>query len=123
MFNHVTGDVNPAVVEYWQKHYDIAYRVAQQWPRIGRDLRGKVHVYVGTADTFYLDGAAHELDAVFQKLDADEHFTFIPGRTHMDVYLIGKDGAGLFDVIAQQMYAVARPEAHWKATESDAKTQ
>ena len=56
MFNHFTGDVDPAVVAYWQQHYDIAYRVTQQWPTIGHDLRGKVHLYVGTADTFYLDG-------------------------------------------------------------------
>ncbi len=89
--------------------------MTQQWPSIGKDLRGKVHLYVGTADTFYLDGAAHKLDAVFQGLHANEHFTFIPGRTHFDLYLIGKDRAGLFDEIARQMYAVARPKAHWKA--------
>jgi S-formylglutathione hydrolase FrmB len=118
MFNHFTGDVDPAVVAYWQQHYDIAYRLAQQWPTIGRDLRGKVHLYVGTADTFYLDGAAHRLDAVFQSLHADEHFTYIPDRTHFDLYKIGDDRAGLFNVIAQQMYAVARPKAQWKATET-----
>ncbi|MGO8718923.1 MAG: alpha/beta hydrolase [Acidobacteriaceae bacterium] len=118
MFNHSTGDVDPAVVEYWREHYDIAYRVAQQWPVIGPDLRGKVHVIVGTADTFYLDGAAHKLDAVFQSLHADEHFTFIPGRTHMDLYRVGTDRTGLFNEIARQMYAVARPKANWKATET-----
>jgi S-formylglutathione hydrolase FrmB len=117
MFNHTTGEVDPAVVAYWRQHYDIAYRVKQQWPTIGRDLRGKVHLYVGTADTFYLDGAAHLLDAVFQSLHADEHFTFISGRTHMDLYRVGNDRAGLFDEIAAQMYAVARPKAHWKAKE------
>lgn len=115
MFNHATGEVDPTVVAYWRQHYDIAYRMQKQWPTIGRDLRGKVHLYVGTADTFYLDGAAHLLDSVFQSLHADEHFTFIPGRTHMDLYRVGKDPAGLFDEIAAQMYAVARPKAHWKA--------
>jgi S-formylglutathione hydrolase FrmB len=117
MFNHATGAVDPTVVAYWQQHYDIAYRIKQQWPTIGRDLRGKVHLYVGTADTFYLDGAAHRLDAVFQSLHADEHFTFIPGRTHMDLYRVGTDPRGLFDEIAAQMYAVARPKAHWKVKE------
>jgi enterochelin esterase-like enzyme len=115
MFDHGTGAVDPAVVAYWQKNYDIAYRVKQQWPTIGPKLRGKIHLYVGTADTFYLDGAAHRLDAVFQSLHADEHFTFIPGRTHGDLYRIGNDRAGLFYVIAAQMYAVARPKAHWVA--------
>ena len=117
MFNRATGEVDPTVVTYWQQHYDIAYHVAQQWPTIGPELRGKVHLYVGTADTFYLDGAAHLLDAVFQSLHADEHFTYIPGRTHMNLYRVGKDPWGLFDQIAAQMYAVARPKAHWKAKE------
>lgn len=116
MFNHATGQVDPAVVEYWREHYDIAHSVARQWPTIGHDLRGKVHLYVGTADTFYLDGAAHLLDSVFQRLHADEHFTFIPGRTHMDLYRVGTDPFGLLDQIAAQMYAVARPRAHWKAS-------
>lgn len=115
MFNHATGAVNPAVVAYWQKNYDIAYRMKQQWPVIGKELRGKVHVYVGTADTFYLDGAAHKLDAVFQSLHANEHFTFIPNRTHFDLYTVGNDRLGLLDEITQQMYAVARPKVHWKA--------
>jgi S-formylglutathione hydrolase FrmB len=115
MFNHATGVVHPEVVAYWQKHYDIAYRVQQQWPQIGPDLRGKVHLYVGTADTFYLDGAAHKLDAVFQSLHADEHFTYVPGATHFTVYRVGKDPFGLFNQITAQMYAIARPKAHWKA--------
>lgn len=114
MFNHATGAVNPEVVAYWQQHYDIAYRVKQQWPQIGPDLRGKVHLYVGTADTFYLDGAAHKLDAVFQSLNAQEHFTFVPGATHFTVYRVGKDPFGLFNQIAAQMYAIARPKSHWK---------
>jgi len=117
MFSHASGEVDPAVVAYWQKHYDIAYRVAQQWSMIGPDLRGKVHVYVGTADSFYLDGPAHRLEAVFQALHASEDFTFVPNRTHMDVYRIGNDPEGLLDQIAAQMYAVARPKAQWKAKE------
>lgn len=57
---------------------------------------------------------------MFQGLHADEHFTFIPGRTHFDLYGIGNDRVGLFDVIAGQMYAVARPKLHWKATQTAA---
>jgi len=116
MFNRATGDVDPAVVDYWRDHYDIAHRVTEQWPQIGPDLRGKVHLFVGTADTFYLDGAAHKLDAVLTSLQADAHFTFIPDRTHFDLYRVDKDRMALFDQISAEMYAVARPHAHWKST-------
>jgi Putative esterase len=115
MFNRDTGDVDPKVVEYWHDHYDLAHIVATDWAQRGADLRGKIHLFVGTADTFYLDGAAHKLDAVLRSLNADAHITFIDNRTHFDLYKTGDDRAGLFDQIGAEMYAVARPGHAWKA--------
>jgi S-formylglutathione hydrolase FrmB len=109
LFNRATGDVDPAVVAYWKDHYDIANLVTRQWTSVGPDLRGKIHVIVGTADTFYLDGAAHKLQAVLEALHADEHFTFIPDRSHFDLYKVHEDSRGLFNQIAAEMYAIARP--------------
>jgi len=111
MFNRATGDVDPTVVAYWKDHYDIANLVTRQWPSIGPDLRGKIHVIVGTADTFYLDGAAHKLRAVLDALHADAHFTFIPDRSHFNLYKVGDDSHGLLNQIAAEMYAVARPHS------------
>jgi S-formylglutathione hydrolase FrmB len=112
MFNRATGDVDPAVVAYWKDHYDIANLVTRQWPTIGPDLHGKIHVIVGTADTFYLDGAAHKLQAALDALHADAHFTFVPDRSHFNLYKIDDDPRGLLDRIAAEMYAVARPHSH-----------
>jgi S-formylglutathione hydrolase FrmB len=109
MFNRATGDADPFVVAYWRDHYDIAHLIATNWQAIGPDLKGKIHVFVGTADTFYLDGPAHKLQAVLDSLNADAHFTFIPDRTHFDLYKVGADTGGLFNQIAQEMYATARP--------------
>jgi hypothetical protein len=106
--------VHPDVVAYWRDHYDLAHIVETHWAERSGDLKGRIHLYVGTADTFYLDGAAHKLDAVLQRLGADAHFTFIPDRTHMDLYVVGADRMGLFDEIGQQMWDVARPGKSWK---------
>ena len=109
MFDRTTGVVDPKVVAYWRDHYDIAHLVQAQWPRLKPDLDGKIHLTVGTADTFYLDGAAHRLKAVLDGLGAKSEFTFVPGRTHMDLYAEGDDRRALLKKIAWQMYAVARP--------------
>jgi hypothetical protein len=114
MFDRDTGDVDPAVVAYWRDHYDLAHKVTTEWATRGPGLRGKIHVFVGTADTFYLDGAAHKFDAVLKGLNADAHFTYVEGRTHFDLYKVGEDRGGLFDEIAAQMYAVARLGKQWK---------
>jgi hypothetical protein len=115
MFNRATGDVDPGVVAYWHDHYDLAHIVEANWPRLKPDLTGRIHLIVGTADTFYLDSAAHKFEEVLTRLGADPHFTYIPGRTHFDLYGVGQDPRGLFDQISAEMYAVARPNAHWQA--------
>jgi hypothetical protein len=114
MFNRTTGDVNPTVVAYWHDHYDLAHIVEANWPQLQPNLKGRIHLFVGTADTFYLDGAAHKLEAVLTRLNADPHFTYIPGRTHFDLYAVGKDNGALFDQITAEMYAIARPKANWE---------
>ena len=60
MFDRTTGDVDPRVIAYWRTHYDLAQIVQATWAQQGRYLKGKIHVYVGTADTFYLDGRGRQ---------------------------------------------------------------
>jgi enterochelin esterase-like enzyme len=114
MFNRDTGAVDPAVVAYWRDHYDIVYRLQREWPQLKRDLDGKIHLYVGTADTFYLDGAAHKLKAVLDGLHAKSDIRFLQDKTHMDLYVQGKDRQALLKQISWDMYAVARPHAKLK---------
>jgi hypothetical protein len=114
MFDRATGDVHPEVLAYWHDHYDLAHVVETHWAERSADLKGRIHLIVGTADTFYLDGAAHKMDAVLSRLGADAHFNYLPDRTHMDLYVVGTDRQGLFDEIGQQMWDVARPGLNWK---------
>ena len=114
MFDRDTGDVDPAVVAYWRDHYDIAHRLQQHWPELKPDLDGKIHLYVGTADTFYLDGSAHKLKAVLDGLGAKTEFRFVPDRTHGNLYWIGEDHHGLLTQISWAMYAIARPDSTLK---------
>jgi hypothetical protein len=109
MFDRDTGKVDPAVVAYWRDHYDIAARVAAQWPTLKPDLDGRIHVIVGTADTFYLDGSARKLQAVLDGLKARSNFRYLQGRTHFDLYKQGDDNNALLKTIAWEMYGVARP--------------
>ncbi len=109
MFDRVSGDVDPEVVRYWHDHYDLAHIAEERWAQRGPLLRSRIHLYVGTADTFYLDGSAHLLDIRLQKLGAGARFTYLPGRSHFDLYKVDSDRSGLFNQIAREMYAVARP--------------
>src|SRR5690606_26001211 len=113
MFDRATGALDPDVVAHWREHYDIAHILARDWARIGRDLDGKIHLIVGTADTFYLDAPARRLQAVLDRPGANARCTFVPGRTHGDLSQQGDDREGLVRDIAREMYAIARPGSNW----------
>lgn len=42
--------------------YDLHYYLEQNWPRIGPQLAGKIHLYCGDMDNFYLNLAVYRLD-------------------------------------------------------------
>jgi enterochelin esterase-like enzyme len=114
MFDRATGQVDPNVIAYWRDHYDLSRVVELRWADRGADLKGRIHLLVGTADTFYLDGSARKFEAVLKRLGANAHFTFVPERTHSNLYEVGQDRQGLFDLIGAEMYAVARPNVKWQ---------
>jgi pimeloyl-ACP methyl ester carboxylesterase len=113
MFDRSTGEVHRDVADYWLKHYDIARILADNAKTLAPKLKNKIHIIVGTADTFYLDGPVHLLQERIASLGYDAKFTYLAGRTHFDLY----DG-GLETRIAEQMYDVARPGNHWKPAQA-----
>lgn len=118
VFDRVTGDVDLAVARYWRERYDLSRQVQAQWPRYGDLLRGRLHLYVGTMDTIWLDAPVRLLEQRLRALDARAQVTYVSGRTHLDLYTVGNDELGLFDVIGRQMYDVARPGNAWRGVDN-----
>jgi len=61
VFNKRTGEIDHDVAKYWKEHYDLSAIMQRDWKTLGPKLAGKLHFYVGEADTFYLDRAVHLL--------------------------------------------------------------
>ncbi|MGB8472523.1 MAG: hypothetical protein WCE61_00405 [Candidatus Acidiferrum sp.] len=59
IWNQRTGVINHEVAAYWRDHYDLTHILQRDWKTLGPKLQGKLHVTVGTGDTYYLDGAVH----------------------------------------------------------------
>jgi len=59
IFDKVTGEIDPAVAGYWREHYDLSHIIERDWATLGPKLKGKIHIYVGSADTYYLNNAVY----------------------------------------------------------------
>jgi S-formylglutathione hydrolase FrmB len=104
LFDRDTGRIDPFVAKAWQK-YNISNVLRTNWRALGPKLRGKLHLFCGTADTFHLDEPLRLLETELKKLGSDAKIEFLEGRTHFDLY-----NGGLTERIAKEMYAVARPK-------------
>jgi hypothetical protein len=77
IFNKRTGEIDHEVAKYWKEHYDLSAIMQRDWKTLGPKLAGKLHLYVGEADTFYLDRAVHLLkDFLESTTDPYYHGTF-----------------------------------------------
>jgi len=59
IFDKVSGRIDPAVAAYWREHYDLSHIIARDWATLAPKLAGKIHIYVGSADTYYLTDAVY----------------------------------------------------------------
>jgi S-formylglutathione hydrolase FrmB len=59
IFDKRTGEIDHDIAKYWKEHYDLSAIMQRDWKTLGPKLAGKLHFYVGEADTYYLDRAVH----------------------------------------------------------------
>ena len=62
LFDKLTGEIDHEVAEYWREHYDLRYHLEKNWSWLGPKLVGKLHIYTGDMDTYYLNNAVKLLE-------------------------------------------------------------
>lgn len=68
IFDKRTGVIDHAVADYWREHWDLTDYLKRNWKTVGAKLHGKLHVYVGLSDNYFLN------DAVYRMQEALESF-------------------------------------------------
>lgn len=97
LWDRKTGRIDPVVAKAWEK-YDINLVIERNWSTIGPKLRGKLHVFTGGLDTFYLEGAVKLLKETLAKLGSDADVEVHPGKDHGSILTMA-----LRDRIGQEM--------------------
>jgi hypothetical protein len=62
IFNKETGEIDHKVADYWRQHYDLEAILERDWPKLGPELAGKIHIYVGSDDTYFLNNAVYRTE-------------------------------------------------------------
>ncbi len=84
LWDRKTGVVDQFVAETWKK-YDIHLILENNWATLSSKLQGKIHVYMGSLDTFYLEGATRLLGDSLKKLGSDAKVELFEGKDHSSI--------------------------------------
>jgi hypothetical protein len=81
LWNRATGAIDAEVAKSWER-YDIRRVLEKNWAKNGPRLAGKIHVYMGAEDTFYLEGATRLLGQALERLGSDAVVELFPKKDH-----------------------------------------
>jgi hypothetical protein len=81
LWDRKSGRIDPEVAKSWER-YDIRLVLERNWKTLGPKLAGKLHIYTGSLDTFYLEGAVVLLKRSLTDLGSDAVIEVFPGRHH-----------------------------------------
>ena len=62
LWDKTTGAIDHEVAEYWKENYDLRYIMERDWDKLGEKLRGKIHIYCGDMDNYYLNNAVYLME-------------------------------------------------------------
>ena len=57
LYDKWTGEIDKGVVEYWRENYDLNHILQRDWETLGPKLVGKLNIYMGDMDTYFLEEA------------------------------------------------------------------
>jgi hypothetical protein len=67
LFNKLTGEIDTTVAAYWREHYDLRHILERDWATLGPKLQGKIHIFCGDMDNYYLNNAVYLMEDFLKK--------------------------------------------------------
>jgi len=67
IFDKETGMIDREVANYWKENYDLRHILQRDWATLGPKLKGKIHIYCGDMDNYYLNDAVYLMEDFLKK--------------------------------------------------------
>jgi len=84
LWDRKSGQVDLKTATTWEQ-YDIRLVLQRNWKTLAPRLKGKLHVFMGSVDTFYLEGATIRLKQTLAELGSDAVVEIHEDRDHFNL--------------------------------------
>ena len=69
LWDRESGEINKEVADYWRENYDLRHILERDWAKLGPKLKGKLNIYTGDMDNYYLNNAVYLTESFLTKAD------------------------------------------------------
>ena len=109
VWDKLTGKIDPEVARYWKEHFDLRHYLEQNWAEIGLKLKGKLHIYVGDMDSYYLNNAVVFMEK-FLESNKDPYYAGIVEYGNGEPHCWGPRGPELLKLMAEHIQKMKNVE-------------
>ena len=82
LWDPASGDIDTEAAAHWER-YDLRLVLERGWDMLAPKLRGRLNIWVGEMDDYFLEGAVRRLDAFLRdRPSIDARIVYGPGRGH-----------------------------------------
>ena len=82
LWDPASGEIDTEVTTHWER-YDLRLVLERGWDTLAPKLRGRLNIWVGDMDDYFLEGAVRRLDAFLRdRPSIDARIVYGPGRGH-----------------------------------------
>jgi len=110
LWDKTGGAIDKSVAAYWKEHYDLRAILEKNWTTLGPKLTGKLHIYVGDEDSYYLNDAVGLMEKFLESTKTpyyDGSVSYQRGAPHC----WGPRDRDLFDLMTRDIERNAPPGA------------
>lgn len=102
LWDKKTGEIDQEVAQYWKEHFDLRYYLERNWDWLGPKLKGKLHIYVGDMDSYYLNNAVKFMEK-FLESTKDPYYEGVVEYGDGKPHCWGPRGADLIMLMAEHV--------------------
>ena len=73
LWDKLTGKIDFSVAEYMRENWDLRHILERDWKKLGPKLKGKIRIYCGDVDNYYLNNAVYLMEE-FLKNTKNPHY-------------------------------------------------
>jgi len=69
LWDRETGKIDREVAAYWRENYDLRHILERDWARLRPKLQGKLNIFTGDMDNYYLNNAVYLTEEFLRRAD------------------------------------------------------